>query len=218
MAGQPPHTFGALFLHSCCSFFAYLFTRFSHVVCFFCTSLETSSNPCHAPPSPAPSPRHPVPNPAPAHAPHLSPALPPSQAKPFPTCPRPRPRSATCPAAYLPTSNPPPTQTPAFSLSHLTCTNGQIEKRRKIKKQREKQEREKREREKESTKESALPFLRQWINPAIFCTLVCIFFGLHQPSPFFVHFLVAFMLDFNCIFSIWAFPSGSPQGSNIKQR
>lgn len=42
-----------------------------------------------------------------------------------------------------------------------------------------------------------------------------IFFGLHWHQPsLFLHCLVAFILDFNCIVSRWAFPSGSPPENN----
>ena len=138
LAGLPPHTFGALFLHFFCfCVFRSFFACFSLFFCiFFCISLETSSNfsfpdaawtgsqglPVPASRVPAP----PCPQPRPRSAP--------TQA--LPHLPRPRPRSATqikgmqtvvLSGLRIPT---------AVSID-LAFTNGQIEKIRKIKKERE---------------------------------------------------------------------------------
>ena len=185
LAGLPPHTFGALFLHFFFFFFFVFFSLvfrffFSH---FFCISLETSSNfsfPDAAwtgsqglpvpplsppPPSPAASPRHP--NPAPA----------PRPPKPFPTCPVPAPAAQP---AQLPTG--PATKSRACKqlsfrafvfqrLSPLTFTSGQIEKIRNIKKQR--QRKKEREREREGVRASFVVAVDQ--SSHFFCTLVCFF-------------------------------------------
>ena len=186
LAGLPPHTFGALFLHFFCfCVFRSFFACFSLFFCiFFCISLETSSNfsfpdaawrgsqglpvpPLSPPPSPAASPRHPVRNPAPA----------PRPPKPFPTCPVPAPAAQP---AQLPTG--PATKSRACKqlsfrafvfqrLSQLTFTNGQIEKIRKIKKQR--QRKKEREREREGVRASFVVAVDQ--SSQFFCTLVCFF-------------------------------------------
>ena len=186
LAGLPPHTFGALFLHFFCfcvfrSFFACFSLFFAFFFAFHSRHPQILvsqmlpgevprvclSRPCHPPPSPAASPRHPVRNPAPA----------PRPPKPFPTCPVPAPAAQP---AQLPTG--PATKSRACKqlsfrafvfqrLSQLTFTNGQIEKIRKIKKQR--QRKKEREREREGVRASFVVAVDQ--SSHFFCTLVCFF-------------------------------------------
>ena len=110
LAGLPPHTFGALFLHFFCfCVFRSFFACFSLFFCIFFAFHSRHpqilvsqmlpgevprvclSRPCH-PPLASRVPAPPCPQPRPRSAP--------TQA--LPHLPRPRPRSATCPAAYRP--------------------------------------------------------------------------------------------------------------------